>query len=242
MSFRRHVKWAALLPFLLLMGCSATEYTINRENPWNRYIVGPLSDALDYLANVLFDQYGLAILVITIIVRLLILPLTIKQFRSSKQMQVLQPELKKIRDKFKTDPRKQQEETMKLFQQHGVNPLSGCFPLLIQMPILIALYNSILGNPYIREHNFLWMQLGAADPFYVLPILAAITTFLQQKMMQSQMPANMQSLLFIFPILILVMSLQFPSALVLYWVYSNIFTIIQSYFIYKPGAKGVPAK
>jgi YidC/Oxa1 family membrane protein insertase len=243
LSLRRYWKWSLLAPFLLLAGCSPSDvYTINRENPWNRYIVGPLSDSLDWLAAALFNEYGLAILVITIIVRLIILPLTLKQYKSSKQMQALQPELKKIREKHSTDPKKQQEETMKLFQQNGVNPLSGCFPLLVQMPVLIALYQSILGNPNIREHNFLWMQLGTPDPYYILAILAAVTTFAQQKMMQAQMPNNMQALLFIFPILILVMSLQFPSALVLYWVYSNLFTIVQSYFIYKPSLRGEASK
>ncbi|MCI3924787.1 YidC/Oxa1 family membrane protein insertase [Paenibacillus sp. TRM 82003] len=220
---------------MLLAGCGTeTELNINREGFWGKYFTGPLSDALDWLAATLFNEYGLAILVITIIVRLIILPLTLKQYKSSKQMQALQPELQKLRTKYATDPKKQQEETMKLFQQHGVNPLSGCFPLLVQMPVLIALYQSILGNPHIRDHDFLWVQLGSPDQFYILPVLAAVTTFLQQKMMQAQMPANMQMLMWIFPILILVMSLQFPSALVLYWVYSNIFTIVQSYFIYKP--------
>lgn len=239
MSLSRRLKWAALLPFIFLAGCTpSSNYTIDRSGFWNRYIVGPLSDALDWLASVLFNEYGLAILVITIIVRLAILPLTLKQYKSSKQMQAIQPELMKIREKYATDPKKQQEETMKLFQQNGVNPMAGCFPLLIQMPVLIALYNSILGNPNIREHTFLWLQLGEKDPYYILPILAAITTFAQQKMMQSQMPANMRAMMMIFPILILVMSLQFPSALVLYWVYSNVFTIVQSYFIYKPQLKG----
>lgn len=240
MSLPRHWKWALLAPFVLLAGCSsATEMTINRDGFWGGTFVGPLSDALDWLANSLFgEQYGLAILVITIIVRLIILPLTLKQYRSSKKMQALQPQLNELRQKYASDPKKQQEETMKLFQQHGVNPLSGCFPLLVQMPVLIALYQAILGNPHIRDHSFLWVQLGSPDPFYILPILAAVTTFLQQKMMQAQMPQNMQILLIIFPVLIFVMSLQFPSALVLYWFYSNLFTIVQSYFIYKPSLKG----
>jgi YidC/Oxa1 family membrane protein insertase len=240
---QRHWKWALLAPFLLLAGCSTgTTLNINREGFWGGYFVGPLSDALDWLAETMFGQYGLAILVITIIVRLIILPLTLKQYKSSKQMQAIQPQLQELRQKYATDPKKQQEETMKLFQQHGVNPLSGCFPLLIQMPVLIALYQSILGNTHIRENTFLWLQLGEPDKFYVLPILAAITTFLQQKMMQNQMPQNMQMLMFIFPILILVMSWNFPSALVLYWVYSNIFTIVQSYFIYKPSFRGEAVK
>lgn len=239
MSLQRHWKWALLAPLVLLAGCgTTTEMTINREGFWGGTFVGPLSDALDWLAAALFNEYGLAILVITIIVRLIILPLTLKQYKSSKQMQAIQPQLKELREKYSTDPQKQQEETMKLFQKHGVNPLSGCFPLLVQMPVLIALYQSILGNPHIRDHDFLWVQLGSPDTLYILPILAAVTTFLQQKMMQSTMPQNMQMLMFIFPILILVMSLSFPSALVLYWFYSNLFTIVQSYFIYKPSLRG----
>lgn len=242
MSLQRNWKWVLLVPFFLLAGCAPTTYEINREGFWGGLVVGPLSDLLDFLSRLLFDEYGLAILVITIIVRLIILPLSIKQYRSSRKMQELQPELMKIREKYATDPQKQQEETMKLFQQHNVNPMSGCLPLLIQMPVLIALYQSIFGNPHIREHTFLWMQLGSPDPWYILPVLAALTTFIQQKvsmnmMGQKQMP-QMQMMLVIFPILIFVMSLSFPSALVLYWFYSNTFSIFQTYFMYKPRMKG----
>mgnify|MGYP001332690029 CR=1 FL=1 len=240
MSLSRHWRWALLAPLILLAGCStaATEYRINREGFWGGTFVGPLSDALDWFAGIFFGEYGIAVLIITIIVRLLILPLTIKQYKSSKKMQALQPQLNEIRQKYASDPKKQQEETMKLFTQHGVNPLSGCFPLLVQMPVLIALYQSILGNPHIRDHGFLWVQLGAPDPYYILPILAAATTYLQQKMMQANMPQNMRILLVIFPVLIFVMAIQFPSALVLYWFYSNLFTMVQTYFMYKPSLKG----
>jgi len=147
-------------------------------------------------------------------------------------MQAIQPEMKKIKDKYKDDPKKQQEETMKLFQKHGVNPLAGCLPLLVQMPILIALYHAIVRNGEISEHTFLWMQLGQPDPYYVLPTLAAATTWLQQKVMSTQMTPQMQSLMIIFPILIFVMSMQFAAALPLYWIYSNLFTVVQSYFLY----------
>ena len=245
LSLQRYWKWLILAPFLLLAGCSpnAQQYTINREGIWGGYFVGPLSDLLDWFADILFEEYGLAILAITIIVRLIILPLTLKQYKSSKKMQELQPELAEIRKKYATDTQKQQEETMKLFQKHNVNPLNGCFPLLVQMPVLIALYQAILGNPEVRDHTFLWMQLGTPDPFYIIGILAALTTFLQQKVTMAMQPSSaqmapMQMLLFIFPILIFVMSMSFPSALVLYWFYSNTFSIVQTYFIYKPRLKG----
>ncbi|TVY10697.1 membrane protein insertase YidC [Paenibacillus cremeus] len=236
---RRLLKYAPLLAvFLLLAGCSPSASTpIDPKNGvWDKFFVGPLAGTLDWFANLLWGQYGLSILVVTIIIRCIILPLTLKQYRSSKRMQDLQPELKKIKEKFKDDAKKQQEETMKLFQKEGVNPLAGCFPVLVQMPILIALYNAIMRNHHIGEHSFLWMQLGTKDPYYILPLLAALTTYLQQKMMSSQMNSQMQSLMFIFPVMIFVMAMNFASALPLYWIYSNTFTIVQSYFIYHRGA------
>ncbi|MEI7028020.1 membrane protein insertase YidC [Paenibacillus sp. y28] len=226
----------------VLSGCGAMDPASNPIDPTNswidRYFVNPMSFLLDWFAVQFGNSYGLSLAAVTLLVRLVILPLTLKQYKSSKAMQSLQPELKKLKDKYKDDPKKQQEETMKLFQQNNVNPMAGCFPVLVQMPVLIALYNAIMRNPNIREHSFLWLELGKADPFFILPILAAITTFLQQKMMSSQMNAQMQMMLFIFPVLIFVMSLQFASALSLYWVYGNLFTIIQSYFIYvRPQSK-----
>lgn len=235
---RRRITISLLFTSLLLVlsGCSSMSPHTNPINPengiWDRYFVHPLSTLLNWFADILWGQYGLSILVVTIIIRFLVLPLTLKQYRSSKAMQAIQPEMKKIKEKYKDDPKKQQEETMKLFQKNGVNPLAGCLPLLVQMPILIALYNAIVRNGEISEHNFLWMQLGQPDPYYVLPTLAAATTWLQQKVMSTQMTPQMQSLMIIFPILIFVMSMQFAAALPLYWVYSNLFTVVQSYFLY----------
>lgn len=223
-----------LIVTVILAGCSM-DPTVNPVDPengfWDRYFVYPLSEALDWFAGIFWDEYGISILIVTIIIRLIILPLAIKQYRSSKQMQALQPEIKKLKEKYKDDAQKQQEETMKLFQKHGVNPLAGCFPLLVQMPILIALYHAIMRNGEISSHSFLWIQLGERDPV-VLPILAALTTFIQQKITAKHMPNQMQALLVIFPVLIFVMAMSFPAALPLYWVYSNIFTIIQTYFLY----------
>ncbi len=233
---RRWILFAVLtLVAVVLAGCSM-DPTVNPIDPqngiWDKYFVYPLSETLDWFAAIFWNEYGISILIVTIIIRLLILPLAIKQYRSSKQMQAIQPELKKLQQKYKDDPKKQQEETMKLFQKHNINPLAGCFPVLIQMPVLIALYHAIMRNTEISSHSFLWLQLGERDPF-ILPLLAALTTWIQQKVMTMHMPNNqMQALLVIFPVLIFVMAMSFPSALPLYWVYSNIFTIIQTYFLY----------
>ena len=107
-----------------------------------------------------------------LIVRTLILPLTLKQVRSSKAMQAIQPEIQKIREKYKDQPEKVQMETMKLFQENKVNPMAGCLPLIVQMPIFIALYHSIYYNNLLRDHEFLWLQLGQPDKLFILPVLA----------------------------------------------------------------------
>ncbi len=241
--FRKIYRWAPLFFILVfLSGCTPSSYSkpIDPVNGgWWDKVVYPVSVTLDWFADLLWGQYGLSIMIVTIIVRLIILPLSLKQYRSSKQMQAIQPELKKLKEKYKNDTKKQQEETMKLFQQHGVNPLAGCFPLIIQMPILIALYHAIIRDPEIKSSHFLWLELGAHDPF-VLPILAAITTFVQQKIMSSQNPMNsqMKGLMYVFPVLIFIMARSFPSALPLYWVCGNLFMIVQTYFIYGRPNKG----
>ncbi|XEC95022.1 YidC/Oxa1 family membrane protein insertase [Paenibacillus tarimensis] len=252
MSNRKWLIVTMISLVVLLTGCVPMDHTMETDdllggNFWERNVVYYFATTLDKFAEWFNGSYGLSILLLTIIVRTAILPLTLKQYRSSKAMQALQPEMKKIREKHKDNPQKQQEETMKLFQQHGVNPLAGCLPLLVQMPIFIALYNAIYWNPDIREHTFLWLQLGQKDPYYILAILAAITTYIQSKMMPQQPNNPMQSIMLIFPVLIFVMAISFPAALPLYWIYSNIYTIIQNYFLYvrsseKGKGKEVPAK
>nr|WP_244988282.1 YidC/Oxa1 family membrane protein insertase [Paenibacillus xylanexedens] len=231
----------------VLAGCTpqgagvTTEDLKNSDSFWQANVIYWFSLALDTFANWFNGEYGLAVLVMVLIVRTLILPLTMKQVRSSKAMQAIQPQLKEIQAKFKDTPEKVQQETMKLFQENKVNPMAGCLPLIIQMPIYIALYNSIYGNSSLRTHDFLWLQLGSPDHLFILPVLAAITTFIQTWMMMRMNPAQqigpMQFMLWVYPILIFVMSYQFPSALPLYWFYSNIYTIVQNYFLYRNNDK-----
>ncbi|MFC5469419.1 YidC/Oxa1 family membrane protein insertase [Cohnella suwonensis] len=235
----------------LLSGCSpntAAMHTSDMANSgswWTRNVVYWFSLMLDEFAEWFGGSYGLSILLLTIIVRTLILPLMIKQYKNTKAMQALQPEMKKVREKFKDDPKKQQEEMMKLYQTHQVNPLAGCLPLIVQMPIFIALYNSIYKNVEIREHTFIGFQLGLTPNnsghwyYYLIPIVAALTTLIQSLMMAQQqtMVGPMKGLMYIFPIMIFVMAINFPVALPLYWIYSNIYTITQNYFMYRNSPK-----
>lgn len=232
--------------FLLLAGCSEIKKPITSESTgfWNEYIVYPLSWLIKEVAYLLGGSFGWSIIVVTILIRLVILPLMIKQTKSSKAMQALQPEMKALREKYSSKDQKTQQklqqETMALFQKHGVNPMAGCFPLIIQMPILIGFYHAISRTREIAEGSFLWFDLGEKDPFYILPIIAGITTFIQQKMMmagtENQNP-QMAMMVWMMPIMIVIFAISFPSALSLYWVVGNIFMIVQTYFIKGPDLK-----
>ncbi len=236
-----------VLLIAVLSGCApsstVTHTTEDLKNGgfWQSNVVYYFAIALDTFAKWFNGQYGLAVLVMVIIVRTLILPLTLKQVRSSRAMQAIQPELQKIQKKYKDQPEKVQQETMRLFQENKVNPMAGCLPLIVQMPIFIALYNSIYYNPDLREHSFLWLQLGEPDKMFILPILAAATTFLQTRMMTKMNPVQqqgpMQFMMMVYPVLIFIMSYNFPAALPLYWFYSNVYTIIQNYFLYRNNGK-----
>lgn len=250
----RRGKWFLITALLVmamavLSGCTPqadqmrTIEDLKNGGFWQSNVVYYFTWALDTFATWFNGEYGLAVLVMVLIVRTLILPLTLKQVRSSKAMQAIQPEIAKIREKYKDTPEKVQMETMKLFQEHKVNPMAGCLPLLVQMPIFIALYHSIYYNGLLREHEFLWLQLGEPDKLFILPVLAAFTTYFQTKMMLKMNPSPqqgmMQFMMFVYPILIFVMSFQFPSALPLYWFYSNLYTIVQNYFLYRNNDKNV---
>lgn len=229
----------ALLALVVLTGCTDMS-DITKDSPgiWNQWFVYPLSELLIWVAKFFNDSYGLSIIVVTIIIRLVLLPLMIQQTKSSKALQALQPELEKLREKYSSkDQRTQQklqQETMELFQKHGVNPLAGCLPILIQMPILVAFYHAIMRTADIRTHTFLWFSLGSPD--YILAFVAGLTTFLQQKLIMRQAPPNpqMTMMLYVMPILIIIFAINFPSALSLYWVIGNIFMIVQTLVISGP--------
>ncbi|ENQ3080811.1 YidC family membrane integrase SpoIIIJ [Bacillus cereus] len=231
-------------------GCNQTNQPITPQSTgiWNEYFVYPLSQLITYFAELFGNNYGLAIVVTTLIIRFALLPLMIKQTKSTKAMQVLQPEMAKLKEKYSSKDQatqqKLQQETMQLYQKHGINPLAGCLPIFIQMPILFAFYHAIIRTAEIKQHSFLWFDLGHADPLYILPIVAAITTFIQQKLAMAgtagQNP-QMAMMLWLMPIMILVFAINFPAALSLYWVVGNIFGIAQTYLIKGPDLKASKA-
>ncbi|GAA0334611.1 YidC family membrane integrase SpoIIIJ [Bacillus carboniphilus] len=231
---------------MLLSGCTEINQDITSESTgiWNEYFVYPLSWLIIKISTLVGEDYGLGIILVTLLIRFAILPLMIKQTKNSKAMQALQPEMQKLREKYSSKDQqtqqKLQQEMMQLFQKHNVNPLAGCFPLLIQMPILIGFYHAIMRTAEVREHTFLWFDLGAPDPFFILPLVAGATTFLQQKIMMAgteNVQPQMQMMLWIMPIMIIIFAVTLPSALSLYWVVGNIFMIVQTLLIKGPDLK-----
>lgn len=211
------------------------------------------------LYSVLFSNFGLAIMVFTVLVRLVILPLTLRQVRSSKSMADLQPKIQELQKKYVKNKEKLSQEMMKLYREAGVNPLGCLGPMVIQFPIWIALYRAVLGAlattpgellalsqrlyswPIVYEavplrEGFLWLNLAQPDRFMILPVLVGVTMWVQQKMVSApgidprQQQMN-SMMLWTMPLMFGFMTLQFPSGLAIYWVVSNLVGIIIQYFV-----------
>lgn len=198
------------------------------------FISKPLLMLMRFMHDLL-GNWGLAIIALTLVVRLVMLPFNILSFKSSRAMQKIQPQLQAIREKYKNDPMQVNRETMALMKQNNANPLSGCLPMLIQIPIFFALWRTIGSSIEIYQQPFFgWItDLSAHDHFFVLPILMGITMFFQQKLTPTTMDPAQQKILNFMPILFAVFMLSLPSGLTLYNFVSALFGVIQQYFLLK---------
>jgi YidC/Oxa1 family membrane protein insertase len=214
---------------------------------WQAY-VNFLERVLDFLADS-FNSGGLAVIAFTIIVKTLLLPLTVKSIRSSKAMQELQPKIKELQKKYGKDRARLSQETMKLYQQYRVNPMAGCLPMVIQIPIFFGVYRAISnlsngkgfeGASDVWSNNFLWLDsLATADPWHVLPILAAVFQFVQTKMMRpagqgkitDPQQAMMNQMMNFMPITVILFGWSFASGPVIYWVTQSVYSVVQQWFI-----------
>lgn len=188
-------------------------------------------------------SYVLAITILTVLIRLCLLPFNIKSAKSTRKMQEIQPEVKKLQEKYKNDPQKAQMEMMKLYKEKNVSMTGGCLPALLPLPILMALYGVFYNMPEINGLSFLWIKdLGQPDKLFILPILAALTTYIPSYLMTKATPTNggpnMSGMNIGMSLMMAIMSLNFPSILVIYWVVGGIIQIANTYFInYKPAIK-----
>lgn len=202
----------------------------------------PLQDLLLQLLN-FFNQYvhnyGIAIILLTITVRILLLPLTIKQTKSMQAMQKIQPKLKKLQEKHKDDKEKLQKEMMKFYAENKVNPLSGCLPLLLQLPIFFALFRMLLENKALRKASFLVipslsksagdfsLAASQAIPYDLLIILMVATTYYSQKMITTD--PQQARMMVPMTLLMAFIAWRLPAGILIYWVTTNIWTIVQQY-------------
>jgi YidC/Oxa1 family membrane protein insertase len=210
-------------------------------------IVGILGTVLLYFHQNLGVAWWLSIVILTVIVRSLLFPLTVKQVKSMRAMQDLKPRMDRVRAQFKDNPQRQREEMAKLYQDQGVNPLGGCLPILVQMPVFIGMFYVIRkfgGTPgrtppeyeSFTHGGILWFQdLAHADPYYILPIISAVTMLAATEITSKNVDPQQRWLMRLLPVGFTAFLLNFPAGLFMYWITSNLMTLGQNYVIYNHG-------
>ncbi len=196
--------------------------------------LSPITKFFIWIFDILYSllhNYGLVIIVFSILIKIMLYPLSRKQMESMKKMKDLEPKIAELRERYSTDVKRLNEETMKLYQKEKINPLGGCLPLLPQMPIFFALFAMLQNSFALRGAPFgLWLQdLSAKDPYYILPILMTLTMFIQQKMTVKD--PKQKAMVYMMPLLFLFMFRNMPSGLVLYWLCFNIFSLAQTLWV-----------
>jgi len=201
---------------------------------WLKWLAMPMLWVLKVIYKYV-PNYGLAIIVLTLLIKILFWPLGNISYRSMKEMQKLQPRIKEIQEKFKNDRQRLSQETMALYKAHKINPMSGCLPMLIQIPVFFGLYKALMYAIELRHSPLIWwiQDLSAKDPYYITPIIMGGTMWLQQKMTPATGDAMQQKIMLWMPVIFTFMFLNFPSGLVIYWLFNNIFSIGQQYYINK---------
>lgn len=209
------------------------ELTDAIEFGWFSFLAKPFFKVLiwihDYVGN-----WGWAIILFTLLVKFVLFPLSYKGMMSMQKLKDLAPKMKDIKEKHKGDPAKMNAQMMEMYKKHGANPMGGCLPLILQIPVFFALYRVLLNAVELQGASWiLWIEdLAQMDPYFVLPILMGASMWFQQKITPSNFTDPLQEKIFkFFPIIMTVFFIYFPSGLVLYWLVNNLFTIAQQYFI-----------
>ncbi len=216
-------------------------------------VVNILGSVLLFFHQTIGAPWWLSIAMLTVVVRLLLFPLTVKQVKSMRAVQDLKPDMDRVRAQYQNNAQKQREEMTKLYQERGVNPLGGCLPILVQMPIFIGIFYVIRlfgGTPGRTEPEYpsfvdggiLWFQdLSQADPTYILPIISAVTMLGATEITLKNVDPQQRWLMRLLPVGFTVFLLSFPAGLFVYWITSNLVTLVQNYVIYNHGPGKRPA-
>ncbi|UQS84728.1 membrane protein insertase YidC [Apilactobacillus apisilvae] len=241
-KFKKYFSLASILGLVFfLSACSNKPITSHSTGLWDGVIVLNFSRAIIWLSKFFGNNYGMGIIIFTIIVRIIILPLMVYQTRSMKKTQEIQPELKKLQKKYSSKDtetmQKLRTEQQKLYSEAGVNPVAGCLPLIVQLPILWALYQGIWRTDILKSGHFLWLQLGHKDPYFIMPILAALFTFISSWLATKSQPEQngmTKSMTYGMPLIIFFMALNIPAAISIYWVVTNLFQAGQTLVLQNP--------
>lgn len=226
---------------------------------WNNFLFQPLLWSLLELSKLLFGNLGLGIIALTLGIRFLLVPLTLPSFKAMQKQREIQKELNEIKSKYKEDKKKLAEEQMKLFRKAGINPAAGCLPQIVQIIVLIAMYNAFTALLGKTDHGlnagFLYLDLTRPDPFIILPGLAGAAQFLTSKLMlptvkkeeklaaetqdkKDDVMYNMQEqMLYLAPLMTVLIGFKLPSGLVLYWLVTTVFSLVQQVFVNKSYGK-----
>jgi|CXWL01.1.fsa_nt_gi YidC/Oxa1 family membrane protein insertase len=228
------------------------------------FITNPINQLLIFLYGITGQNLGFAIILLTLIIRGALVPVTIPSLKSAKKLQEIKPLIDKLKEKHK-DKQKLQLAQLDLYKQHGINPAAGCLPQVAQLVVLIALYQvfiKFINTPEVNgvtlNQNFFWLNLGKPDPYYILPVLAGLSQLVFSLMMTSGLESHLkapkakvekqkeedklemaqsmsQQMLLIMPAMTVIISLKFPSGLALYWVVTTVFSLVQQYLVSGPG-------
>lgn len=248
-----------MLPFFIIAVILGAFVILGFGRAWDTLFINPLINSLLLLTNVVAGQFGVAIILFTVLLRLVTIPFTLRQLQSTRAMQTIQPRMQEIQKKYK-DPKRRQEETMKLYRESGVNPLGCLMPMAIQMLVFIALYRALAfvvgGSPesvvglsqrlypwsYLSqsvplEQSFLWLELGRPDSTFILPLMVGVSTYVQTRLAATpaatpQQQQQQQMMTWMMPLVLVWITLALPSGVGVYWVVSNIFSVFASYWVY----------
>jgi len=201
---------------------------------WLKWLAIPLLITLKFLYGYVHN-YGIAIIILTVLIKMIFWPLGNKSYKSMKEMQKLQPKMTALREKYKGDKTRLSQESMALYKTHKVNPLGGCLPMVVQIPVFFGLYKALLYAIELRHSPFFWWihDLSAKDPYYITPLVMGATMFLQQKMTPTGADPMQAKIMLLMPVVFTFMFLNFPSGLVIYWLFNNIISIGQQVYINK---------
>lgn len=187
------------------------------------------------LTNKVTGNFGIDIIILSVLIKIIFLPLTQISFKSMKEMQKVQPEMNRLKEQYKNDKARLQQEIMLLYKRRKINPMSGCLPMLIQIPVFIALYNALQNGIEMRHAHFLlWItDLSAKDPIYITPLIMGATMVIQQKMTPTAADPTQAKMFLLMPVMFTFLFLNFPSGLVIYWLINNVLSIAHQYYLNK---------